>query len=142
MIKKIKDNPLPAILKGVGTASIWRLGFYLLFELRLSFLNMFSIDFLIIIVSIICGVILRSNSWLLTFVSWLISVLFSLMVLFPLMIGIPPIFHDSFYLLMLYGFLSMYVTSTFIPAFIIMLVSKFIQKKRAAKKAERTDVIE
>jgi len=142
---KIKGKIISVIIKGLGAAIVWRLGCYVIIELRLPFLNTEILNIFIILGLLICGLILRSNSWLQTLISWLISVVFSSLVLLPQMCGFPKSFVDSgaaplgFLLYVLILSIIMYIISTFISTLIIMLVYKFIQKKRKMKKSDKEE---
>ena len=145
MIKRGKF--LPIIIKSFCAAAFWHIGFYGIFYLPESFINTETIYLLMIVDLLIFGLILRNNSWLKVLISWCISVVFCILMLLPQMFNIPQYMYDfsasSLYMVLLFfalkEILIAYIISTFISTLIVMLVYKFIQKKRAAKKLDEDE---
>jgi hypothetical protein len=127
---KIRGKILPVLLKGVIAPIICTLGFYTL--LMISPLEITYI--LLTIWLLIYGLILRGNYLTDTLISWVISIAVSLFVCIPTLLG----FFNS--LPMLYYYLLplifIYIISTFISTTAVMLMYKYIQKKRMAKKLD------
>ena len=135
-----KSKILPMIFKGIITAIVWRIIFYIIVELHPPFIEYGNLFLIIPIFGmLVCGMILLSDSWLRTLISWLISGMISILIFFPLIFGMPQSLFDEFYFRLMFGYLIICTVPTFISTLIVMLVYKFIQKKRMAKKLDEDE---
>ena|GEM_PF-1165506 len=148
-MNKNEFKPVPLAVKGVIVAFIYQVGCFVVFdEILFSLAESIRDKLLITIGLLICGLIIRNNFWRQTLFTWMISVTSYSIILIPV---ISYEFKDMFSdLVFAFGFspflifvllyhVLIYGIYTFISTLVVMLVYKFIQKKRTAKHLHDTD---
>ena len=138
-MKKKIIKILLIIIKVIAAPIIWIVGFNITSDL-------FSYSFIVSesIILLICGLILCNSNWTQALFTWSLSVLFFSLILMPLIIKIPDSFPEEFFyyigaVAVILVYILAYAIPTLISTCVVMLVYKFIQKKRTAKKLDTSE---